>query len=48
MSRAKRVALHLPSGHGKGKWQNLNTLEKYIVKRKRLNQISTASRKVNR
>lgn len=48
MSRAKRVRLHKPSGHGKGKWQNMNTLERYIAKRNRMNKLAKEARKRNR
>lgn len=47
-ARIKGALLHLPSGHGKGKWQSIATLYAYIGQRKVRREIAAASRQVNR
>jgi hypothetical protein len=46
--RFKQQLGHVPSGFGKGKWQNTRTLWAYKVKARRKRQTAAASRRRNR
>lgn len=40
--------LHVPSGHGKGKWQTLKGLIRYKLARRKQRLVAKASRRFNR
>lgn len=40
--------LHVPSGFGKGKWENEETLWRYKLARRKANKVASASRARNR
>lgn len=40
--------VHNPTGRGHGKWENINTLRKYLNKRNRRNKMASESRRRNR
>lgn len=40
--------IHTPTGRGDGKWENVNTLRKYLKKRNKKNKAAKKARKQNR
>jgi hypothetical protein len=48
--RGKRIGklLHVPSGHGSGKWQSFRGLIRFKLARRKRNLIARASRRRNR
>jgi hypothetical protein len=48
LPRERGELLHLPSGHGKGKWHSVRTLRAYKAASKSRRQVASAARAANR